>query len=850
MAPGAGKTLAMLQAAQKERLAGRDVLLACLEDAGLASKSHLLKGLHAPEDLPQTGVTALDIHAIIAQRPDLVVVDSLAHNNGEGARHRDRYLEVLELVAAGIDVFTTLNVGQTAGWNADVTAITGVTETAVVPDSVVDQAELELVDLPPREFIRRISRGETRFAASEAAKAGLLDEDKLLLLRHLTFRFFSERAARDAKESLRRRAGPGIAPGQRFLVVARPEYDSEPVIRWTRKLVDGLNATWLVLYVETARALTEPQQLRVAANLALARELGAEIITTTDEDTLRATLRVARQRNVHQVILGKLPAGRRLLPGSDDALVSGLLNAAHGFGVSLIPVQLKPGEARPRTRHSPVSQYAIASTTILLVTAFGFLITPWIGPHATALIFLLTVVLLALFLRRGPTLVAAALSALCWDYFILPPVFAFQVAHFEDAMLLGMYFIVALAVGNLTTRLRAQEQAERERENRATALFLLTRDLNEAVGLEQMAQRIVQQLESCFKARVALLLPQEGLPLKPHPGSTLEIPATEKHLPQWVLEHNQRAGAYTPNSPFASALYLPLSTSSGTLGVLALKSLQPLALGLHQENLLDAVSQQIAIALDRHRLNDISEKAKLLAESERLSKTLLDSVSHELRTPIAAIKSATGNLAELSEADADLRRNMLEEIQEATERLNRVVGNVLEASRLESGALKPRLTECDVGELLHIVLQQTEKQLSGHKLELKLPPGLPLVSLDFVLTQEAVANLLSNAALHTPPGTPLALEVEVEDDALFIIVADRGPGIPPESLPRIFDKFYRVPNSRTGGTGLGLSLVKGFIEAQGGQVSVKNRQGGGVAFTITLPRRTGGSGPSQAEPAT
>ena len=508
-----------------------------------------------------------------------------------------------------------------------------------------------------------------------------------------------------------------------------------------------------------------------------------------------------------------------------------------------------PGMEQParRRRGGVFAQYVKALSVIAVVTLAAYALTPILGAHAIALIFLLTVVLLALFVERGPMLAAVAMSALLWDYFFLQPIYAFRITHFEDAMLLGMYFAVALALGHLTTRIRAQEEAERERETRATALYLLTRDLNESVDLDQMVQRAVQQIESCFKAQAALLLPDGEGRLKAHSRSTLRIPEGEQGIPPWVMEHRQRAGRFTANTPSTTALYVPLLASGERAGVMGLRLNQTFGLTQHQESLLDAFSQQIAMALDRHRLNGISEKAKLLAESERLSKTLLDSMSHEIKTPIAAIKSATGNLAELGDSDTKMRHEMIAEIQEATERLTRLVGNVLEAGRLESGAVKPRLNECDVGELIHVVLAETEKELRAHKVSTAIEPGLPVVPMDFVLMQRALANILSNSALHTPAGTKIEIGARIEGGSLVLSVADSGPGIPAQSLPRIFDKFYRVPNSRTGGTGLGLSLVKGFVEAQGGRVAAENRPGGGVAFTIRLPRGNPNAGPTGSE---
>jgi two-component system sensor histidine kinase KdpD len=624
---------------------------------------------------------------------------------------------------------------------------------------------------------------------------------------------------------------------QQLLAIVYDEYDQQPLVRSVRRLADALGADWIVLYIASLHSHRQRLHPNVSRTLALARELGGDVITTSDHDPVAATLRIARQHKATQLIVGR-PARRTFGVLPRRSFLTKLLRSSGDLGVIVVPLESSAKAEPPilslRHRIATIRQYFAASGVILLVTIAGFLFTPLVGAHATALVYLLAVVLLALFFERGPTLAAATMSAILWDYFFLPPVFAFAIHHFEDAMLFGMYFVVALILGNLTTRIRAQETAERARETRATALYLLTCDLNESPDFDQMTRRIVQQLGSSFKTQVALLLPGAAGLLEPCTGATLEIPSAELAVAKWAFDHRQNAGNLTPHFPSATALYLPLVATGAPLGVLALKPSHPV--GWTQGDLVHALCQQIALALDRRRLSELSEKTRILAESERLSKTLLDSMSHEIRTPIAAIKSATGNLAELRNGDDQTRASMIAEIQEATDRLNRLVGNVLEAGRLESGALKPRLTECDVRELIQVAVQELEKELLRHHLTLIIQPDLPVFPMDFVLMQQALTNLLSNAALHTPSGTSVEILARIEGNTLLLTVADRGPGIPPESLSRIFDKFYRVPNSRTGGTGLGLSLVKGFVEAHGGRVTASNRPGGGMTFEIRLPR--------------
>jgi len=487
---------------------------------------------------------------------------------------------------------------------------------------------------------------------------------------------------------------------------------------------------------------------------------------------------------------------------------------------------------------SGVPQYLTAAAVVLGVTLPAFLLQPLVGPRAIALIYLLAVVLMSLFIGPGPTFLAATLSALFWDFFFLAPITNLRIANAEDAIMFGMYFVVALVLGQLTARIRAQEQVEREREKRATALYLLTRDLAEAPSLDELLRKAVQQMEPTFQTQIALLLPptpgRTGSQL--HPASTYDIAGPEQPVVEWVFQNGQPAGKFTDHQPGLDTQFVPLKSGGQTLGVIGLHFGRSSPLTLQQQLLLDAFAQHISIALDRHRLQAEAEKARLLAESERLSKNLLNSMSHEIRTPLAAIQSATSNLLELNEPvlSGD-QQAMIAEIQEATGRLNGLVGKVLDITRLESGGVKPKLSQCDVNDLVHVAVKETRKALTLHPLTIELAPNLPLVPADHGLLHQALTNLLSNAALHTPAGTAVQIGARARDWALLLTVADRGPGLPPDFIPRVFDKFSRGPAAPTGGTGLGLSLVKGFVEAQGGQVKAENREGGGAVFTIRLP---------------
>ncbi|EEF59995.1 osmosensitive K+ channel signal transduction histidine kinase [Pedosphaera parvula Ellin514] len=848
MAPGVGKTYAMLQSARKEKDAGRDVVIGWVETHDSKETAELMQDLPllAPRYATSDGVSVaqLDLETLLARRPQLALVDDLAHANVVDARHRKRYQDVLELLDAGIDVFTTLSVQHVASRADTVQQITGATVRDMVPDSVLDSAEIELIDISPGKLLERLSETTLRLSDySQLAQSDFFRPGNLMALREMTLRLVAERVGQGVHDYMKTMQiqGPWKS-GHRLLVAVGPNALAEQLIRWTRRLADSLNSPWIALYVEVPRPLNQEVQSRVTRNLSLARDLGAEVITTTDADVVKGLLRVAMQHNVTQVIVGEpLDVHGRKFSHS-ESIVRRLISESGEIDIHVVRADHgTPGKLSrqwKRLDRAPWKQYLAAIGAVLAVTLAAFLFTPLIGVHSTALIFLLTVVVLALFVQRGPSLLAAAMSAILWDYFFLPPVFAFRVSHIEDGMLLGMYFVVALVLGQLTARIRAQEEAERQREERATALYLLTRELAEGNNLDQMLQKMVRQMESVFKAQIAVLLqdPPNRLSRQAHSASAFQLSEPEHRVACWAFEHAQPAGAFTDNLPVADALYVPLTTATGTVGVMGLRFSQSFPPTMHQRTLLNTFSQQIALALDRLRLQQVSEKSKILAESERLTKTLLNSISHEIRTPIAAIQSAASNLVELNDAPlSEPQQSMVGEIQEATDRLNRLVGNVLEITRIESGHVKPRLSLCDVNDLVHVCIKETRKQLARHGVTVDLQPHLPLVPMDFVLIQQALSNLLSNAALHTRAGTSVRLTARVEQTEFVLSVADQGAGIPAEALPRIFDKFYRAPNAPAGGTGLGLSLVKGFVEAHGGSVLAQNDPKGGAIFAIRLP---------------
>jgi two-component system sensor histidine kinase KdpD len=551
-------------------------------------------------------------------------------------------------------------------------------------------------------------------------------------------------------------------------------------------------------------------------------------------------LRVARQHNVTQIVVGK-PAGFRVLDlFRGGSLLSRLIRDSANIDVHCVRAESEERPPRratpPRWQVSDARGYAVAAGVAAGVTAVNFILQRWIGDDPLSLIYLLSVVGLGMFVGRGPTLAAATLTALLWNFFFTEPRLTFRITTATDTMMFLTYFAVALAMGHLAARLRAQQAAEREREERATALYLLTRELAEAKDFAELLGAIIRQLGTVFKADVAVLLPDRpnGEELVPYPFGTLDVSEKEASVATWAFRHAKPAGHATDTLPLAEALYLPLVTPAGCIGIIGLRLRDRRHLSLQERNLLDNFIGQIALVLDRQRLRESETEAKLVVESERLGNTLLNSVSHELRTPLAAITSAASGLRDagpLSPAQAKLAA----ELDEAATRLNRLVRNLLDLSRLEAGHVHPNLDWHDVRDVVHTALKNLTCGLAEHPVRVDIATGLPPAKIDFALTEQILANLLSNAAVHTPPGTPVEVRARAESDQLVLEVADRGPGLPPGNPARLFDRFQRGPDAAPGGTGIGLSLVKGFAEAQGGTVIEVNRDGGGAVFTVRLP---------------
>jgi two-component system, OmpR family, sensor histidine kinase KdpD len=830
MSPGVGKTYAMLQAARQKQAEGCEVVVGIVETHGRKETEALLEGMpimpRTQLEYRGTTLTEMDLDAILTWHPGLAVVDELAHTNAPGSRHPKRYQDVLELLDAGIDVYTTLNVQHVASRSDTVRQITGVPVAETVPDSVVDLAdEIVLVDLTPEQLRARLAEGKVYLGErAQYAAQNFFRESNLTALREMALRVVAEHVDRSLRDIMTEEKIPGPwKSGDRLLVAVSASPYSERLIRYTRRLASSMEATWIVTNIEKPQPLSQEEQSRLTRYLALARQLGAEVISTPGTDVGETLLRLARQHNVTQIIIGK-PLGRHSLFFWKRDPLRWLMRHSGNIDIHMIPaeetVQPRREPVEERLARVPWRDFGIALLIAGGVTAFSLLIFAYTGYSAVALFYLLAVVLAGMRLRRGPTLFLGALSALLWNFLFVPPRFTFYIGQFQDVMMFCALFVIALVVGHLATKLHEREEAERRREARATALYRLTRALAASRDLNQALPKALQLIKDSFEADAAVWLRDEnGLPL--HPASTFAPSTKDESVAIWTFQKKQAAGKSTDTLPDAESFHLPLVTGDRAEGVLSVRLASPPT--LEQRELLDAFAAQLALFVNKERALEQIRAAQVARQSEKLQKALFDSVSHELKTPLAAISAA-------------LHQRQLDriELQQAVGRLTRTVDHLLDATRLESGLLRPVREWCDPGELLRDAIVRAG--LKETALKTYIDENLPAISVDADLIEQALTALLLNAVTHGASDAPIDVSAKRDDSTLVFSVTDSGPGLVAGEEEKAFEKFYRRPGTPPGGLGLGLSIARQLVEAHSGQIVAQNRKDGhGACFSIRLP---------------
>lgn len=858
MSAGVGKTYTMLQDAHARKADGVDVVIGYVETHKRAETEALIAGL---ELIPRRRVEhhgavveEMDVDALLARRPKLAVVDELPHTNAPGSRHPKRWQDVVELLESGIDVYTAINVQHFESRMDAVREITGITVQETVPDSLLDMAdEIELIDLSPADLRRRLAEGKVYTPdRSEVAANNFFRVGNLTALREMALRLTAEHVDHKLQDymQIKHIAGPWKS-GERLLVAIGTSPFSERLIRWTRRMAYNLEAPWLAVYIEPSGALSPDARDQLSRNLALARELGGEVVTAAGDDVTASLIRIARQRNATQIVIGKPGHSglKSLLRGG--SLADKVIRASDDIDVYVVKGDDETSDSRPAitqflrapVQHSTLNHYLAAVGIVVAIALLELLILqsfPIITYLTVGLIDLLMVLLIAIYIGRGPAVLAAFLSAIGWNFLFIEPRFTFAISRFEDIFLFTLYFIIAFVAGNLTARLKTQERQAQYNADRTMALYTLAHEIANAVTMDDVVRSAVTQVGNAFQAKVALFLPEgEHLTAQAHTASTLTVEPKDYSVAVWAFDNGRPAGKYTDTLPLASVTFMPLNTGARTVGVLGVQFGDEDELSFDVENFLETFVNQIALAVERELLDEAAEQNAMMRESERLYTTLLNSISHELRTPIASIAGAASTLQRPGMAEnAPARTELVHDIGAAADRLNRLVENLLDMSRLESGRLQLKKDWCDVGEIFASAAMQMRDDCADHSIRQHIAPDLPLLQCDFVLIEQVLVNLLDNACAYTPPGTLIDLHARTVGDQIEVVVRDYGSGIPDAERARIFDKFYRLPGTAAGGTGLGLSICKGLIEAHDGTLTVENvaEEGkSGARFIIRLP---------------
>jgi two-component system sensor histidine kinase KdpD len=858
-APGVGKTYEMLQSAHAKLKAGADVVVGFIETHGRAETEALLRGL---EVIPRKRIDynnqileEMDLDAVIARRPQIALVDELAHTNVAGSRHPKRYLDVEELLSHGIDVYTAVNIQHIESLNDVVAQITHVRVRETVPDSIFDRADaIELIDLTPDDLIQRLKEGKVYVPRqAERALEHYFSPGNLTALRELALRRTADRVDEQLLTHMQANAiaGPWAA-GERILVCVSEDPRAAGLVRYTKRVADRVHAPWTAISIETRRSLqlTDEQRDRLADTLRLAEALGGEALTIPAVERRIADdiIKFAQANNVTQIIIGKSTRSRwfEILRGS---VVHDLVRRAGNISVNVIPGDEPSTPAAKNPVHTAARAEPFDPRPYLmavLITAIGLgaatiLIKPWFGIENVDLVFLTAVVVVAVRYGLWPSLLASVVASLCYNFFFLPPIYTFTITDPTNVAAFFFFMLIAGLVSNVAARVRTQADTAIGRIRTTEQLYAFSRKLAGTATLDDVLWATAYQTALMLKVRVVLLLPEDGIiTVKAGYPPEDQLDKADLAAANWAWSNDRPAGRGSDTLPGAKRLFLPMRTGRGSIGVIGIDNDRtgPL-LTPDQRRLLDALVDQGALAIERVLLVEDMDRVKRTVESERLRSALLTSISHDLKTPLASVLGAASTMRDLASDLSDQQKHdLLATVIDESERLNRFIANLLDMTKLESGAIVPNTALHDIGEIVGSALRRASKILTRHKVLLELSADLPMLELDAVLFEQALFNLLDNAAKYSPADTTIAIRSWRERDQVALQVMDEGEGIPPAEIESVFDKFYRVQKGDhvRPGTGLGLAISRGFIEAMHGRISAANRTDrSGAVLTIRLP---------------
>jgi two-component system, OmpR family, sensor histidine kinase KdpD len=861
MCAGSGKTYSMLKAAQQLKTDGADVVVGYVETHGRVETEALTEGL---EIVPRfckiykdISLTEMDLDTILRRKPQIVLVDELAHTNIPESRHLKRYQDIEELLNQGIGVYTTLNVQHLESRSETVEEITGIPIREKVPDSFLQYAEIELIDVTPDILLKRLSEGKIYIPEKAInASKNFFRKGNLHALREMALRFTAERVDIDLLEYMRtKNINTTWKTTEKLMVAVGPSPASQKLIRWTRRMAYNLGAQWIAVSIDLGEDQSRKVKELTNRNLELARELGAKIIQITDYDVVTGIQKVALQYNVTQVVVGKTnehPLRNYLNGGS---IVDRLLKNGQNIDIYVVNT-CEQSNRPPLFRRSKIQrhnwkEYLSATLAMLLLGLLCYPVRDYIGYQTVGLLFLLGISALSLNIGRLPIVYAALLGSLVWDFFFIPPQFTFHINSLHDVITLIANFVVALTGGTLLGRLRKNQRSLQKSQENIRVLFSILENLNNAMSIKEVVSRTRKELKRNFHADAILYLRDKDeilLKLDSNGFGNLQYDSVKEFsIASWVFENRKQAGHNTPTLPDSELQYFPLVSKSETIGVIGIRFEPDIVLSTDLQILLRSFLSQVTSSLEREMSIDKSKRKQIHEESQKLFQTVLNSISHELRTPISVISTAVSNLSDNKTAEnTTYRTQICEDLNIAVSRLNILVENILDMSRVESGYLTLNVQGYEIDDLVGTVLNEVSNERHSQTIQLNIKNNIPLVRIDLSWMKQAIVNLVHNAFNYTHPDSIIELVALEENGKVKLEINDNGPGVPEASLAKLFEKFYRVPGSKSGGIGLGLTIVKAIIEAHHNEINVYNRPNGGLSFVITLDTFKNGEAEKQS----
>ena len=856
-APGVGKTYAMLETARRHRADGMDVLAAVIETHGRAETEGMLRDLpvlaRRPVYYKGRILSEMDTDALIARHPKLALIDELAHTNAPESRHEKRWQDVMEVLAAGIDVYTTLNVQHIETLNDTVTRITGVRVRETVPDHVFSSAdEIELIDLPPEELLTRLKAGKV-YVQDQAARAvqNFFAKGNLTALRELAMRAAADQVDAQLQTHMAANAIAGPWPAQeRILVCINESPSARDAIRVAKRSADRARAEWIALSITSTRAeaLSDAEKDRLAGSLRLAERLGAELATLdAEEDVAKEILEFARRRNVLRIVLGRPSVGTWHSRLSRENVGRDMVRMGADFEITLTSAQ---ADTRPRNRSllprlrlpDDFRPYAAAVVAVGIATAISAGVDTLFPLASLSLIYITAVIAVATRYGLGPAIFSAGVSFLSNNYFFTEPRYSLQISREGEFLTLILFLVVSVLTGNLAARLRARVMAQRAIVDRTNKLFDFSRRVAVAASFDDVVWAAVSHVASTLECQSILLAPDVAgtlIVMGAFPPED-QLDLRDMSAASYAWEKAEPAGRGSGTLPTARWLFLPVRTADLRLAVIGVAYADDHSFAPGDRRLLEALIDQVALAIARIRLTEDLAATRLASETERLRTTLLNSVSHDLRTPLVSIIGAAETLAEPGRGlTSDGRQALAETIRDEGKRLDRYVQNLLDMTRIGHGALKPNLVPCDLADLIGSARTRLRDQLGDHVLQVDLPAEMAALNADPILTEQVIVNILDNAAKYAPPGTVITIAVRIDGPSAVLSIADNGPGIPAGAHDRVFDMFYRAStgDAQRAGTGLGLAICKGLVEAQSGTIRAEavNVDGSGTRIVVQLP---------------